>query len=75
MKNKMNMKIMVKLVFAFLLFLATLAVICFPLFVLWMGIFAPLSFWGHVAVTALGLFLCYLVKPVSILTGNDYQLF
>jgi len=69
------MKIMVKLVFAFLLFLATLAVICFPLFVLWMGIFAPLSFWGHVAVTALGLFLCYLVKPVSILTGNDYQLF
>ena len=71
----MNMKIMVRLVFAFLLFLATLAVICFPLFVLWMGIFAPLSFWGHVAVTALGLFLCYLVKPVSILTGNDYQLF
>ena len=69
------MKFMVKLVFAFLLFLATLAVICFPLFVLWMGIFAPLSFWGHVAVTALGLFLCYLVKPVSILTGNDYQLF
>ena len=66
---------MVKLVFAFLLFLATLAVICFPLFVLWMGIFAPLSFWGHVAVTALGLFLCYLVKPVSILTGNDYQIF
>ena len=66
---------MVKLIFAFLLFLATLAVICFPLFVLWMGIFAPLSFWGHVAVTALGLFLCYLVKPVSILTGNDYQLF
>ena len=69
------MKIMVKLIFAFLLFLATLAVICFPLFVLWMGIFAPLSFWGHVAVTALGLFLCYLVKPVSILTCNDYQLF
>ena len=68
------MKIMVKLVFAFLLFLATLAVICFPLFVLWMGIFAPLSFWGHVAVTSLGLFLCRLVKPVSILTGNDYQL-
>ena len=66
---------MVKLFFASLLLLAAIAVICFPLFVLWMGIFAPLSFWGHVAVTALGLFLCYLVKPVSILTGNDYQLF
>ena len=75
MKNKMNMKIMVKLIFASLLLLAVIAVICFPLFVLWMGIFAPLSFWGHVAVTALGLLLCRLVKPVSILTGNDYQLF
>ena len=69
------MKIMVKLIFASLLLLATLAVICSPLFVLWMGIFTPLSFWGHIAVTALGLFLCRLVKPVSILTGNDYQLF
>ena len=71
----MNMMIMVKLIFASLLLLATLAVICSPLFVLWMGIFTPLSFWGHIAVTALGLFLCRLVKPVSILTGNDYQLF
>ncbi len=69
------MMIMVKLIFASLLLLATLAVICSPLFVLWMGIFTPLSFWGHIAVTALGLFLCRLVKPVSILTGNDYQLF
>ena len=69
------MMIMIKLIFATLLLLATLAVICSPLFVLWIGIFAPLSFWGHVAVTAIGLFLCYLVKPVSILTGNDYQLF
>lgn len=65
---------MVKLIFGSLLFLAGIAIVCFPLFVLWMGIFAPLSFWGHVAVTSLGLFLCRLVKPVSILTGNDYQL-
>ena len=71
----MNMKIMVKLIFASLLLLATLAVICSPLFVLLMGLFAHLSFWGHIAVTSFGLFLCYLVKPVSILTGNDYQLF
>ena len=72
-----NMKgvIMVKLFFATLMSLAVVAIINVPLFVVWMGIFAPLSFWGHVAVTAIGLFLCYLVKPVSILTGNDYQLF
>ena len=66
---------MVKLFFATLMSLAVVAIINVPLFVVWMGIFAPLSFWGHVAVTAIGLVLCYLVKPVSILTGNDYQLF
>ncbi len=66
---------MVKLIFASLLLLATLAVICSPLFVLWMGLFAHLSFWGHIALTSFGLILCYLVKPVSILTGNDYKLF
>ena len=74
MKN-MKGKNMVKFIFASLLLLAGIAIVCFPLLVVWMGIFAPLSFWGHVAVTAIGLFLCYLVKPVSILTGNDYQLF
>lgn len=74
MKN-MKGEIMVKLFFATLMSLAVVAIINVPLFVVWMGIFAPLSFWGHVAVTAIGLFLCYLVKPVSILTGNDYQLF
>ena len=66
---------MVKLIFASLLLLAGIVIVCFPLLVVWMGIFAPLSFWGHVAVTAIGLFLCRLVKPVSILTGNDYLLF
>ena len=74
MKN-MKGEIMVKLFFATLMSLAVVAIINVPLFVVWMGIFAPLSFWGHVAVTTIGLFLCYLVKPVSILTGNNYQLF
>ncbi len=66
---------MVKLVFASLLLLAGIAIVCFPLLVVWAGITAHLSFWGHIVVTSFGLFLCYLVKPVSILTGNDYQLF
>lgn len=66
---------MVKLFYALLLSLAVTAIICFPLFVLWLGIFAPLSFWGHVAVTSFGLFLCYLVKPVSIITGKRYKFF
>ena len=74
MKN-MKGEIMVKLFFASLLLLAGIAIVCFPLLVVWVGITAHLSFWGHICVTSFGLFLCYLVKPVSILTGNDYQLF
>ena len=74
MKN-MKGKNMVKLIFASLLLLAGIAIVCFPLLVVWVGITALLSFWGHICVTSLGLILCYLVKPVSILTGNDYQLF
>lgn len=66
---------MIKLIFATILSLAVTAIICFPLFVVWMGIFAPLPFYGHVAVTSLGLILCYLVKPVSIITNKNYQLF
>ena len=71
----MKGEIMVKLIFALLLSMVVTAIICFPLFVVWMGVFAPLSFWGHVAVTAIGLFLCYLVKPVSIFTGKNYKIF
>ena len=66
---------MIKWIYATILSLVVTAIICFPLFVVWMGLFAPLSFWSHVAVTSLGLFLCYLVKPVSILTGKNYKLF
>lgn len=73
MKN-MKGKNMVKLFFASLLLLAGIAIVCSPLLVVCLGIFAHLSFWGHIAVTSFGLILCYLVKPVSILTGNDYQL-
>ena len=71
----MKGKIMIKLFLASLLLLAGIAIVCFPLLVVWVGITAHLSFWGHIAVTSFGLFLCYLVKPVSILTGYDYQLF
>ena len=66
---------MVKLFFASLLLLASIAIVCLPLLVVWVGITAHLSFWGHICVTSFGLILCYLVKPVSILTGKDYQLF
>ena len=66
---------MIKLILAILLSLAVTAIIGFPLFVILMGIFAPLPYWSHVAVTAIGLFLCHLVKPVSILTGKNNHIF
>lgn len=66
---------MIKWIYATILSLAVTAIICFPLIVVVIGVFVPQSYWSHVAVTSLGLFLCYLVKPVSILTGKNYKLF
>lgn len=61
---------------ASLLLMATIAIICYPLYVVWLGISSlTLPLWGRIAITALGLFLCWLVKPISILTGKDYKYF
>ena len=47
-----------------------IVLICSPLLVVWYGITADLTPWGHVLVTTIGLLLCWLVKPVSVLTGK-----
>lgn len=61
---------------AFLLLLATVAVICYPLYVVWLGISSvDVPVWGRLALLLLGLVLCRLVKPVSILTGKDFKYF
>lgn len=65
-----------KTVFALLLLLVTIAIICYPLYVVWLGVTSVnIPVWGRLALILLGLFLCWLVKPISILTGKDFKYF
>ena len=56
---------------ACIILMLTIVLICSPVFVVWYGITAGLTLWGHVLVTTVGLFFCWLVKPISILVGKD----
>ena len=59
-----------KTILAFIMLMFVIVLICSPLLVVWYGITADLTPWGHVLVTTIGLLLCWLVKPVSVLTGK-----
>lgn len=62
-----------KTFFALLMLIITVALICSPLYLIWRGIFSDIPVWGRIAMVAVGLVLCRLVKPVSVLTGKDYK--
>jgi hypothetical protein len=65
-----------KLLFAALFLLLTLALVCSPLYLVYIGFVGPnVSFWVRVVLVVIGLVLCRLVKPISIITGKDWKIF
>lgn len=62
-----------KTFFASLLLLATIALICSPILMVWCGITGPLPFRTRILLIAVGLIFCRLVKPLSIITGRDLK--
>ena len=64
---------MMKTTFASLLLLITIAVICSPLYIVWQGLTSGMPMYGRIITVVFGLFLCWLVKPISILTGKDLK--
>lgn len=65
-----------KLLFAALFLLLTLALICSPLYLVYIGFVGPnISFWVRVVLVVVGLVLCRVVKPISIITGKDWKIF
>ena len=65
-----------KLLFTALSLLLTLALICSPLYLVYIGFVGPnVSFWARVGLVVIGLVLCRLVKPISIITGKDWKIF
>ena len=64
------------LLLAALSLLLTLALVCSPLYLVYIGFVGPnVSFWLRVVLVAIGLVLCRLVKPISIITGKDWKIF
>ena len=65
-----------KLLLAALLLLLSMALICSPLYLVYIGfVGSDVSFWARVGLVMIGLGLCRLVKPISIITGKDWKIF
>ena len=65
-----------KLLLAVLSLLLTLALVCSPLYLVYIGFVCPnVSFWVRVVLVVIGLVLCRVVKPISIITGKDWKIF
>jgi hypothetical protein len=61
-----------KLLFAALSLLLSIALICSPLYLVYIGFAGSnVSFWVRLALVVIGLVLCRVVKPISIITGKD----
>ena len=65
-----------KVLFVSLTLLFTIALVCSPLYLVYAGIvFYNDHFWVKVLLVVVGLVLCRIVKPISILIGKDLKVF
>lgn len=65
-----------KTLFAALTLLFTLAMILSPLYLVYAGfVFYNDHFWVKLLLVLVGLILCRMVKPISIITGRDFKIF
>ena len=65
-----------KIFFAALSLLLSIALICSPLYLVYIGfVGSDVSFWVRVVLVMIGLGLCRVVKPISIITGKDWKIF
>ena len=64
-----------KFLLAALMLLLSLCLILSPLYLVWLGFTGTGSFWIRVLLVVIGLLLCRLTKPISIITGRDWKIF
>ena len=65
-----------KILLSALFLLATVALICSPLYLVYVGLFVYSgSFWIRVLLVAFGLILCRITKPLSVITEKDLVIF
>ena len=72
MKTMVGMNTLINMLYLFL----TIALICSPLYLVYVGIVLNTNhFWIKVVLVVLGLILCRMVKPLSVLSGKDLKVF
>lgn len=65
----------IKTFFASLMMLITIAVMCSPLYLVWLGFTMNGSIVVRICLIVVGLILCRLFKPVSNLFDKDFKIF
>ena len=60
-----------KILFATLFLLATIALICSPIYLIYVGFVYSGAFWVKALLVVIGLIICRMTKPLSVITGKD----
>lgn len=64
-----------KILLAFLFLLVTIALICSPLYLVYVGFVYSGAFWVKAMLVVIGLIICRMTKPLSVITGKDLVIF
>ena len=64
-----------KILFATLFLLATVVLICSPLYLIYVGFVYSGSLWVRALLLVFGLIICRMTKPISVITGKDFVIF
>ena len=64
-----------KILFATLFLLATIALICSPIYLIYVGFVYSGAFWVKALLVVIGLIICRITKPISVITGKDLVIF
>ena len=64
-----------KILFATLFLLATIALICSPIYLIYVGFVYSGAFWVKALLVVIGLIICRMTKPLSVITGKDFVIF
>lgn len=65
----------IKTFFASLMMLITIAAMCSPLYLVWLGLTMDGSALVRISLIVVGLILCRLFKPISNLLDKDFKWF
>jgi hypothetical protein len=72
MKTMVGMNTLINMLYLLL----TIVLICSPLYLVYAGIVLNTNhFWIKLVLVVVGLILCRMVKPISVLSGKDLKVF